>query len=167
MANYNFKRDLEESKRGVKVAADFFSTKLGAEIRELPKVEQHKGDFECAGVFVEVKFDLMAARTNNLCFEVDNGKKATGILATEADKIVYVVPYADNSGFKLYVFSRANLLNYLKDPSSSGKFRLVRGGDNHKFGMILVSLDQIVSDNVAEEVVECLITITSVKSVKS
>lgn len=166
MAYSSFKRDLEESRKGVKVAADYFSTKLGAPTRELPKAEQASGDFECAGLFVEVKFDLMAARTNNLCFEVDNGKKATGILATKADKIVYVVPMAEGAGFKLFVFGKDNLLGYLKDPASVGKFRLVRGGDNHKFGMILVSLERIVEDKVAEEIIECLTTTTDVRTVQ-
>lgn len=162
MAHYSFRKDLKVSERGVKVAAEYFSTKLGGIARELPKAEQHKGDFEVNGLFVEVKFDLMAAKTSNLCFEVDNGKKATGILATEADKIVYVVPMEDDRGYKLFVFGRDNLLGYLKDPSSIGKFRLVRGGDNHRFGMVLVSVDRIVEDKVAEEIVECLTMITNV-----
>jgi len=164
MAHYSFRKDLKDSERGVKVAAEHFSTKLGATARELPKAEQHKGDFEVNGLFVEVKFDLMAAKTSNLCFEVDNGKKATGILATEADKIVYVVPLQDGSGFKLFIFGRDNLLSYLKDPGSIGKFRLVRGGDNHRFGMVLVSIERIVEDKVAEEIIECLITTTDVEA---
>jgi len=162
MAHYSFKRDLEESKKGVKVAADYFSNKLSGVARELPKPEQGKGDFEVSGLFVEVKFDLMAARTSNLCFEVSNGKKATGILATEADKIVYVVPMEDDRGYKLFVFRRDNLLNYLKDPNSIGKFRFVRGGDNHRFSLAIVSIERIVEDKVAEEIIECLITTTSV-----
>lgn len=165
MAYSSFRKDLEESKKGVSVAAQYFSTKYDAPCTELPKAEQHKGDFfverdndSGGGIYVEVKFDLMAAKTSNLCFEVSNGKKATGIMSTEADKVVYVVPQAD--GFKLFIFGRADLLNYLANPVNVGKFRLVRGGDGHRFSMVIIPIATVEQDKVAEEVV-CPIIITN------
>lgn len=161
MAHYSFRKDLAASKKGVDVAIVYFAQKYNAGIRELPKDEQTNGDFEveadkdiCGNFFVEVKFDMMAARTGNLCFEVDNGKKATGILATNANKIVYVVP--NNERFKLYVFDKTTLLSYLcgTGPGPSSKFRLVRGGDNKRFGMVLVPLTTIEADKICEEIID-------------
>ncbi len=166
MAHYSFRKDLEESKKGVKVAALYFANKFNAVIRDLPKAEQHKGDFEVtppekytgmgnveqSSFFVEVKFDIMAAKTGNLCFEVDNGKKATGIMSTKAERIIYVVP--QTGGFKLYIFRTTNLLDYLSNSAQSGKFRFVRGGDSKRFGMLLVPLKTIEIDKVAEEVAD-------------
>lgn len=175
MAHYSFRKDLEDSKKGVGVAASYFAANYNAVIRELPKAEQHKGDFEVkprrilVGDFiepttfcVEVKFDLMAAKTSNLCFEVDNGKKATGILATKAERIVYVVQ--QSGGFKLFIFRTPDLLAYLANTANSGKFRLVRGGDGKRFGMVIVPLTTIEADKVAEEIV-CQTTITSAPTV--
>lgn len=160
MAHYSFLKDLEASKKGVDVAIAHFQKDDGVNIRTLPKAEQSKGDFEVNYIntsypplYVEVKLDIMAGRTGNLCFEVDNGKKATGILATQADKIVYVVPKTDGATYKLFVFGKDNLLAYLSDNSNSGKFRLVRGGDRGRFGMVLVPIETIEKDSIAEEVV--------------
>jgi hypothetical protein len=177
MAHYSFRRDLKDSEIGVKAASDYFAKKYNATIRELPKAEQGRGDFEVTptkytgmgnveeqpSIFVEVKFDLMAAKTSNLCFEVSNGKKATGIMSTEADKVVYVVPQGE--GFKLFIFGRADLLNYLANPVNVGKFRLVRGGDGHRFSMVIIPIETVEKDKVAEEVV-CQTIITNAENVK-
>jgi catechol 2,3-dioxygenase-like lactoylglutathione lyase family enzyme len=160
MAHYSFRKDLEDSKKGVGVAASYFAKKYNAAIRELPKAEQGNGDFEveadkdiCGPFFVEVKYDLMAAKTGNLCFEVDNGKKATGILATAAQRIVYAIPQV--GGHRLFIFRTPDLLTYLSNPTQAGKFRFVRGGDGKRFGMLLVPLATIEADKVAEEIIEC------------
>jgi hypothetical protein len=159
MAFYSFRKDFEDSKKGVQVAANYFSRKYKASVRELPKIEQGHGDFEveagkdiCEHFFVEVKFDLMAAKTGNLCFEVDNGKKLTGIFSTHADKVVYVVP--SDKTFKLYVFGTTSLVSYLKDPANSSKIKFRRGGDRGRFGMLLIAINEIEQLGLCEEIVE-------------
>jgi hypothetical protein len=165
MAHYSFRKDLEDSKKGVKVVSDYMARKYNVKIRELVgKEEQKRGDIlvETTEPFtVEVKFDIMAAKTGNLCFEMDNGKKLTGILATKANRIVYVVPNGSSEKFKLYVFSTPSLLAFVTNTDTAGRFRFVRGGDGGKFGMLLVPSSHEVIESLAEEIVECQITTTN------
>jgi len=149
----NFLRDLDRSKVAVKALMEHYKAE-GYTVGELVgKEEQKMGDFwyhllpEQDDTCVEVKFDMYAKRSGNLCFEMSNGSKATGIMITEADKICYVVPSEDV--YTVFVFDPEKLRAYIQDPS---KVKIKNGGDKKKFVLALAKMTDIVHDALAEEV---------------
>ncbi len=162
MGHYFFLKDLEESKVAVNVVKSYLSqlhkNVKGLEITELERARQKEGDLEVtfkrkASYCVEVKYDMMAKKTGNMCFETHNKKgDLTGIASTEADEIHYVVPR--DEGFILYVFNTKSLRKYLYDEKNIGKFRMVKGGDRRATSMILVKIDVLLEDNVAHKIEE-------------
>lgn len=144
-----FLSDLDKSAVAVNALIDHFK-RGGFGVRELPKDEQKFGDIELARdnikTFVEVKYDIMAGRTGNLCFEKSNGKRATGIMETLADKVYYVVP---GKGAKVvFGFSTAALREYL---DKSDKVTIKSGGDRKKFVLALVAIADVIGDGLCEE----------------
>jgi hypothetical protein len=88
----------------------------------------------------------MAKRTGNLCFEMSNGSRNTGIMETEADKVYYVVP---GKGCKVvFVFDTEKLRSYITEP---GNATIKNGGDKGKFVLALVSVTKVVGDGLPEE----------------
>ena len=152
----NFLKDLEESKVAVNIVKSFLqhfhSKASNLSIEELERERQHEGDVEvlsdCGIAYsVEVKYDIMAQKTGNLCFETHNGKgDPTGVLSTEADEIHYVVP--EENGFTLYMFDTKNLRAYLFDAKNISKLRVVKGGDRRKYTMLLVNRETLVEDSI-------------------
>lgn len=128
MGHYSFLRDLEQSKVAVNIVKTFLTDihkdAINAQIEELEKDRQVEGDVEvlldCGIAYsVEVKYDIMAGKTGNLCFETHNKKgKLTGISSTKADEVHYVVPGEKNS-FTLYMFKTEDLRKYLFDEANS------------------------------------------------
>jgi hypothetical protein len=156
VGHYFFPKDLAESKIAVNLMMARYK-ELGFEVAELVKSQQIYGDFQSAnGLSVvnhEVKYDIMAGKTRNLCFEIANAKGAlTGIAKTQADFVHYVVPNSDKTEFTAYTFELAKLKEYLFDTANTKKIRQVQGGDGKKFSMLIVSIDNIVADEVADSV---------------
>lgn len=161
MSHYFFVKDFEEGRVAEKFVMDLLSEQysdrgFAAHISELPRERQSEGDFEVVidkpvddTFTVEVKFDKMAAKTGNLCFEFANGKgKPTGIAATQADTVVYIVPQSDSS-VNLYWFNSDELRDYLRDSDNSSKIRVVQGGDRRAYTLLLLSTDSVESDKLA------------------
>lgn len=150
MSRSSFRRDFVRSQEAVVALLDYFIDE-GHIAWELEKDEQHLGDIytEQFGVqvHVEVKFDIMAARTGNLCFEMSNGTKMTGIMTTQADEIFYVVP--DGNKKKVFVFDPDKLRSYIKNlPVKNIK----NGGDKKKFILAVVSIQDIIDAELPERV---------------
>jgi len=151
MAHYSFKRDLAMSQEAVELVMNYLIDN-DISCHELEgKKEQEHGDirsypngFDSEPVDIEVKFDVMAEKTGNLCFELSNGKKLTGMLGTKANEVYYVVP--DGTSRKIYRFMIDSLRTYILEPSN---VTVKMGGDKKKFSLALVGVDKIVSDNVA------------------
>ena len=148
-----FLRDLDRSQEAVQLAMsrlidrDFICHELEG------KEEQKFGDIrvitEDVDINIEVKFDAMAEKTGNLCFEMSNGKRLTGILETKADEVWYVVP---NGGQRtIYKFDINTLKTYILNPEN---ITVKNGGDKWKFSLALVSIDKIINDKIAYEVIE-------------
>jgi len=156
----HFLKDLEESKVAVSIVKTFLDSLHEAAdnvvIADLEKARQIEGDVEITSdcgisYSVEVKYDMMAKRTGNLCFETHNKKgKLTGISSTEAHEVHYVVP--DDKGFTLYMFKTEDLRNYLFNVANASRFRSVKGGDRWATFMLLVKREMIEEDNVAYRV---------------
>jgi len=146
----NFKRDLAISQQAVKLLMDHY-VNSGYKVGPLEgKENQKKGDFwistDGARTNIEVKFDMYAQRSGNLCFEMSNGKKETGIMTTLADEVCYVVPY--EAGFNVFVFCPDELRTYIQDPS---KVSIKSGGDKRKFILALAKITDIVEDKLPKQ----------------
>jgi len=149
MAHYNFLKDLKQSQIGVNVVIAYLKSEDGGygdwTIHEHGKDKQHMGDIGIErdtglgeeGFTIEVKYDIRAEETGNLCFEASNGKKITGVLATEADEIWYVVPDGDEK-YVIYKFVTQHLVSFLNNEKNASKIRVVQGGDRRKFTLMLV-----------------------------
>jgi hypothetical protein len=149
----NFRRDLAVSQLAVNALITYYE-KAGHAVKELEgKEEQKKGDFsvELCGIKanIEVKFDMYAQRSGNLCFEMSNGSKPTGIMTTQADLVHYVVPKKE--GYTVYVFKTSELRDYIQD---SSKVKIKNGGDKKKFILALAQIDAIMLDELPTEVFE-------------
>lgn len=143
----NFVRDLRRSKDAVNALMEHFRTE-GHTVDELVgKEDQKRGDFTYDGLDVEVKFDMYAQRSGNLCFEKSNGTKATGIMATPADKVMYVVP--QNDMLTVFVFDPEKLRDYI---TNSPNITIKNGGDKRKFVLALAKMTDIMADSLPEEV---------------
>lgn len=147
----NFLRDLDRSKAAVNALMEHYKSK-GLEVEELVTRKQQKsGDFTLhlkdGPLNVEVKFDMYAKRSGNLCFEMSNGNKPTGIMSTPAGRICYVVPSEDV--YTVFVFDPHKLREYIQDPA---KVKIKNGGDKKKFVLALAKMTDIVHDDLAEEV---------------
>lgn len=151
MAHYNFLRDFEEGK-----AAEAFVSKwlinyeMGGNSELLSREEQGRGDLLVHpegkdDYTIEVKFDKMAEKTGNLCFEVNNAKgQPTGIAATKADYVIYLVP--KGSSMTIYKFATESLREYI---FKNTKLRYVNGGDRNSYGLILVPIELVLKDSLA------------------
>ncbi len=98
---------------------------------------------------IEVKFDIKAAATGNLCFEFTNGKKPTGVCVSKAQEIRYVLKTKRKNHFIILTFDRAELLAkllYYAITKPTKGIRLVYGGDRRAFGLILIPLKTIVEE---------------------
>lgn len=146
MAHYNFRRDLAASHEAVHAIVDKL-TDEGLIARELPKEEQEFGDIgvlnaQGAEDFIEVKYDLYAKKSGNLCFEMSNGKKPTGIMTTKAHEVYYVVP--NGTGKNVFVFETSALRAYIQQPQN---VIIKKGGDRKRFDLALVPIQKILDDN--------------------
>lgn len=160
MGSYSFLKDLEESKVAVNIVKTYLGTlhedAENVTISELERARQKEGDVEvlsdCGIAYsVEIKYDMMAKKTGNICFETHNKKGTlTGISSTEADEVHYVIP--DEEGFTLYMFKTEDLKAYLFDEKNISKFRSVKGGDRRATFMLLVKRELIDEDKVAYKV---------------
>lgn len=152
MAHYSFLRDLQDSKVAVSLIADMYRS-LGFNVEELGRDKQEFGDLQIGPLYHEVKYDIMAGTTNNLCFEIANGKgDLTGIAKTKADLVHYVVPDKDRKSFLVFTFDTAKLREYIFNPLNKDKLRHVMGGDRRKYSMIIVPISTIINDEVARSV---------------
>lgn len=152
MAHYNFKKDLEDSQKAVDLILDHLIDSGHVAFELIGKKEQRYGDIAVLEsndkqTNIEVKFDIMAAKTENLCFEMTNGLKLTGMMATKADHVYYIVPRY--GWYQVFIFEINRLRKYLLNPTN---VTMKNGGDRKKFSLALVSIDQIFNDDIAESI---------------
>lgn len=145
----HFLSDFDKSKDAVELVRKYLEGE-GYDVEELEKDEQQYGDLraEC-GRFsetVEVKYDIMAKRTGNLCFEMSNGKRETGIMETKADWVYYVVP--GKACKSVFVFDTKELKEYIQDPKNVS---IRNGGDKKKFTLALAKISNVVADGLPKK----------------
>ena len=121
MANYKtFNKDLQKGKEAEGLVSEFFDGEI---------VE---GRFKDYDLFVEVKWDLMYARTGNVAIEITHKGAPSGVFGSKAHVIVYRLSdefyYCDVEECKQFVE------NYMNDNPSC----IRRGGDNGDSSMALL-----------------------------
>lgn len=151
----HFLSDLQRSRVAVNVLMDRYKS-LGFDVKELlTKDEQRSGDFSITEddtvLNIEVKFDEMAAKTGNLCFEMSNGSRMTGIMETMADIVMYAVPY--EHGFNVYVFRTQELREFITNPQN---VIIKNGGDKKKFVLALAKITSVVDSNLPNEIFDII-----------
>ena len=86
----------------------------------------------------EIKSDRMAFKTNNMCIEYICNKKLSGISTTEADYYIYFV--ITNDDYDIYKIPVEKIKSLINDKSK--KIKSVKGGDNYKCQLYLISLNE-------------------------
>lgn len=151
----NFLKDLDSSHEAVQLVMahlidnDFICYELTTrEEQKLGDIRVLADDNMGVEINIEVKFDMMAEKTGNLCFELSNGKKLTGMLETSADEVFYVVPCGKSR--RIFKFEIEKLRKYILDPLNAV---IKKGGDGKRFDLALVKMHKIVEDGIPFEVV--------------
>lgn len=144
----NFIKDKKRGEVGERIVKNILTASYPKE--DIIKAEGKNSDYDFAVLqrahpesslsdkftYFEVKYDEMARDTGNICFEVSNGTKLTGIFASKSDWIFYIVPSKLANTYEVFKMDRIKLIAWLK--SNEGLTRAVNGGDKSKFSLLLV-----------------------------
>lgn len=148
----HFLSDLDRSRGPVNKLMEWYEG-VGYDVREFERSEQEFGDFSISKdgetTNIEVKFDEMSDKTGNLCFEMSNGSKMTGIMTTKADKVYYVVPNGQTQ--TVYIFDTEKLRQFISEPAN---VTVKNGGDRRKFILALAKVQTVVDAGLPDEVFE-------------
>lgn len=159
-----FQQDLKDGQFGQKVALsylkciygdlyDYVETVGKNENFDICITESHERDGQgmpYGGDIVktwEIKYDIMSAKTGNLCFELSNDKRKTALLASGADEIIYVLPTSEKDKYQLFIFGTRHLINelFLMSLEKNKALRIVKGGDNNRFTLALISIENTIN----------------------
>lgn len=100
-------------------------------------------------VRIEVKYDKMANKTGNLCFELTDYKgRPSGVMATEADLMVFML-----TDKIIYEFNVKKLRSFVEEHMSTDRFKIVKGGDGNAFEMMLVPIDEILDEDFCSRII--------------
>lgn len=138
----NFIKDKKRGEIGEKITASILKSENSS--KEVVKsVGRVNWDFAVDGVKYETKYDEMAKDTGNICFEVSNGTKLTGIFASEAHFVFYIIPTNKANIYEVFKMNIVDLIAWLK--SNEKLTRAVNGGDKSKFSLLLVKKDVLLA----------------------
>lgn len=109
---------------------------------------KHKADGKCVPAHTsyaryEVKYDEKARDTGNICFEVSNGTKLTGVFASKVDYVFYIVPTKQKDTYEVFRMDRYQIVDWLKTHPELTK--AVNGGDKNKFSLLLVKKEVLLN----------------------
>lgn len=100
MSNYNFDKDLLRSKNTELEIADILKNQHPG-IQNIDFLNNNKGDLQIhlidGIITIEIKEDLMAAKTGNVAVEYECRGKLSGISVTKAEVIIYKIHNSDKS----------------------------------------------------------------------
>lgn len=102
---------------------------------------------------VEVKFDVKAAETGNICFEIgttykdkDKPGKKTGVCISQADEFWYVLKKKD--GYSILIFDTVKLLQHLLYiiATKTKDVKVLYGGDDKRFCLAIVNAKALAEE---------------------
>ena len=127
MGNYNFRQDLETSKKTEEEVADILAKVYSAEIEEIRTDNKYdiKAKINGSSKTFEVKEDFMCVDTGNVAVEYSCRGKPSGISTTEAEFYIYKLE-TKAKGIHYIVHKVSDLKKMIVDQKY---FRFVNGGD--------------------------------------
>lgn len=136
----NFRKDIKRGEIGEKIVAQILWATQSDEFKKsVGKFSDW--DYVSKTTSIEVKYDEMALKSGNICFETSNGKKLTGIFASKAKEVWYVIPTINKGIYDIFIWPRKKLVDWLLKNQSLVK--AVNGGDYNKFDLMLVKREII------------------------
>ena len=111
--------------------------------RDFAILKHNSGSVSDKFTYFEVKYDEMARDTGNICFEVSNGTKLTGIFASDTEDVFYIVPTKEQNIYEVFRMNRVKLVGWLKENLTLT--RAVNGGDKNKFSLLLVKKEVLLN----------------------
>ena len=107
-----------------------------------------------ASIHIEVKFDKYGVKSGNLCFELQDHKaRPSGIMATEAHLMVFVVAKSLQSKKQIFEFDVPALREFIEEHIDSTTYKIVKGGDGNAFEMMLVPITEMVKQPFCKRIV--------------
>lgn len=104
-------------------------------------------------IHVEVKFDKYAVKSGNLCFELQDHKgRPSGIMATKADLMVFIVAKSLKSKKQIFEFDVPELRDFIEQHMDTTTYKIVKGGDGNAFEMMLIPITEIVKESFCKQV---------------
>ena len=85
----------------------------------------------------EIKADRLSYKTGNVCIEIANSGRPSGITSTKSDYWGYFVIKPD--GYDLYIIPTEEL----KEMINPKKYKVLRGGDGKKSELILIPISHL------------------------
>jgi len=105
-------------------------------------------------IHIEVKFDKYAVKSGNLCFELQDHKaRPSGIMATEAHLMVFIVAKSLQSKKQIFEFDVPALREFIEEHVDSTTYKIVKGGDGNAFEMMLVPITEIIKKPFCKRIV--------------
>ncbi len=106
-------------------------------------------------IHIEVKFDKYAAKSGNLCFELQDHKaRPSGIMATEANLMVFIAGKSLQSKDKqIFEFDVPALREFIESHIDGDTYKIVKGGDGNAFEMMLVPISEIIEQEFCKRIV--------------
>jgi len=105
-------------------------------------------------IHIEVKFDKYAVKSGNLCFELQDHKaRPSGIMATEAHLMVFIVAKSLQSKKQIFEFDVPALREFIEEHVDSTTYKIVKGGDGNAFEMMLVPITEIIKEPFCKRIV--------------
>ena len=127
MGTYNFHKDLENSKLGIKKVVKLLE-KIGYKFIEECGNSDYDLKMSRPGVKkpikIEVKEDFYCERSGNVALEYHSRGKDSGIAVSKADYYIYLIHTSD--GVKVLMSKKTKLLKMIADKKY---FRVICGGD--------------------------------------
>ena len=107
-----------------------------------------------ASIHIEVKFDMYAVKSGNLCFETqDHRGRPSGIMATKAHLMVFIVAKSIQSKKEIFEFDVPALREFVEEHMDTAKYKIVKGGDGNAFEMMLVPITEIIKESFCKRIV--------------
>lgn len=127
MGNYNFRRDLQISKKTEEEVAGILAKIYSAEIEEIRTDNKYdiKAKIDGSSKTFEVKEDFMCVDTGNVAVEYSCRGKLSGISTSEADFYIYKLETRDKGIH--YIMHKVSDLKQMIERKEY--FREVNGGD--------------------------------------
>lgn len=145
---YNFKKDVKKGEYLESIVYKMISNRC-KDVYKISFNNDYKYDIvvlfnDMTFCTIEVKYDMMSAKTGNIAIETMCRGKNSGINSSTADYFIYGIIIKDN--LKIFIIRREKLIDII----NKNKFKTVYGGDcvmgNPSTKMIIMPVEQFIEN---------------------